>query len=227
MRWRRRRSGGTESSAPRARPQHGAGAALIRAISAPGSSRLPSARDTLKRIAGSSARNASRARSSPASTPPGAPPGAFPPGRRRARWHPSSSLPRDPGVSSSAARTTGSSIRQRRNGQAVGRRGASVFMLIMSILSQKARLIAPTYARHEHNLCQASRPFWTAAACCPRWLVPARRGGTGTAWPASPAVPEAMSPVSTRSCCSISRRKFCLCSPRPASFPRPAAIAAG
>ena len=59
--------------------------------------------------------------------------------------------------------------------------------------------------------------LWTAAACCPRWLVPAaRRGGTGTAWPAGGARGH-VAGLSTRSCCSISRRKFCLCSPRPAS----------
>ena len=71
-------------------------------------------------------------------------------------------------------------VRQRRNGQAVGRRGASVFMLIMSIFESKGTPDrVPLMLGMSIIFVKPRAALWTAAACCPRWLVPAaRRGGT-------------------------------------------------
>ena len=70
----------------------------------------------------------------------------------------------------------------------------------------------------------ATRPlacFPTAPAAAwspPQRVRPAARGGSGTSFAGRPPVSVAMPPVSsTSSCCSISRRKFCLCRRRPAS----------
>ena len=77
-------------------------------------------------------------------------------------------------------------VRQRRNGQAVGRcEGFSIYAHNEYFESKGTPDRVPLMLDMSIIFVKPRAALWTAAACCPRWLVPvARRGETGTAWPA-------------------------------------------